>query len=70
MRTSVKIPILGAVLGFASALAAAEPVHAAVIGAGKLQTTETAPPVQLVRRCRTERRIHDCNTTPEELRRR
>jgi hypothetical protein len=70
MRMSVRMPILGAILGVGWALITAEPAHAAMIGAGEPQTTEAAPLVQLVRRCRTGRRIHDCNTTPEELRRR
>jgi hypothetical protein len=48
MMTSVKMPILGAVLSFASALAAAEPAHAAIVGAGKSQHRSTPTVVDVL----------------------
>lgn len=66
----MRVLMFAAVTVIASAIGAILPAQAGMIGPGKLQMTEAAPLTEPVRRCRTGRRIHDCNTTPEELRRR
>jgi hypothetical protein len=62
--------IFAAVTVITWAIGAIRPAQAGMIGPGKLQITEAPPLAEPVRRCRTGRRLHDCNTTPEEIRRR
>jgi hypothetical protein len=66
----MRVLMFGAVTAIASVIGAILPAQAGMIGPGKLRMTEAAPLTDPIRRCRTGRRIHDCNTTPEENRRR
>jgi hypothetical protein len=66
----MRVLMFGAVAAIASVIGAILPAQAGMIGPGKLRMTEAAPLTEPIRRCRTGRRIHDCDTTPEENRRR
>jgi hypothetical protein len=66
----MRVLMFGVVGAIASVIGAILPAQAGMIGPGKLRMTEAAPLTEPIRRCRTGRRIHDCDTTPEENRRR